>query len=195
MRAFKDDRSRAYNDVFPAIGVGDVNVAVLYPGTIKAFHRHQKQDDHWFIAKGNVRVVCVEERPVTRTTYYTDWIPTVRYRLGSTVALPDGTVAEEKYGQLSRETKHQVSEDPEEWSTVLYRYYGNQQDVERTVVVSYLSEGDSLHIKAGIWHGVQALGNEESIMLYHITNKYNEEEPDEERAEWNALYDWAISRK
>lgn len=127
MRKFKDDRSRAYNDIFPEIGAGDVNVGVLYPGTIKAFHRHKLQTDYWFVVKGNLRAVLYEE-----------------------------------------------GKEP---------------------LVYYLGEGEGCTILPGIWHGLQVLGNEEAILIYHITTKYNETTPDEERAPWNAFFDWAISRK
>lgn len=131
MRAFKDDRGRSYNDVFPQIVKGDVNIAVLYPGTIKAFHRHQYQDDYWFVAKGHMRAVTA--------------------------------------------------------------FVNSQQGVE--VKVTYMSEGDILYIPRGLWHGLQVLGNEEVVMMYHITTKYNLDNPDEERAEYDAFFDWKISRK
>lgn len=127
MRKFKDDRNRAFNDVFPAIGIGDINISVMYPGTIKAWHRHQHQDDYWFVVKGNIRA---------------------------------GVVGDDTPLQLH-----------------------------------YLSEGDLLHIPAGLWHGLQVLGNEDAIMIYHITNKYNPDLPDEERARWDEFFDWEISRK
>jgi dTDP-4-dehydrorhamnose 3,5-epimerase len=133
MRAFKDDRGRAYNDVFPAIGVGDVNVGILYPGTIKAFHRHQRQDDHWFCAVGHLRAVL--------------------------------------------------------WGD------GESHPQDQGLRVVYLSEGDYLHIPARVWHGVQNVGSGEGVLLYHITNKYDPTNPDEDRAEWNAFHSWEKSRK
>lgn len=131
MIAFKDDRGRSYNNVFQEVINGDINVAVLYPGTIKAFHRHQRQDDWWFVAKGQLRAVTV---------------------------------------------------------------FVNSQNYPE-VRVHYLSEGELLHIPRNIWHGLQVLGNEEVVMMYHITNKYNPTNPDEERAPYNEFFDWSISRK
>ena len=151
MRTFKDDRNRAYNDVFPEVGVGDINISRLYPGTIKAFHRHKHQDDYWFVIKGNLRAVLAEELP-----------PTI-------LNIPTQT----SLGDMLIRT----------------------QIPNTKVTEHYLSEGDILHIPRGIWHGLQVLGGEEAIMIYHITNKYNPKAPDEERAPWNAFHDWTISKK
>lgn len=127
MRKFKDDRNRAYNDIVPGLQ-GDINVSVMYPGTIKAFHRHALQDDYWFIARGNARAVL-------------------------------------------------------------------QDPLKAVPEIHYLSEGDLLHIPAGVWHGIQVLGQEETILMYYITNHYNPSTPDEERAPWDAFFDWTLTRK
>lgn len=172
MRKFKDDRNRAYNDVFPQIGTGDVNVSVLYPGTIKAFHRHQKQDDYWFIAKGNIRAVLVKE-VLQPQTFHSK--PIMGNPGWHSVKLP---------GVHSENAA--TSNGPFSISQSVY---------VPEVSVHYLTEGDLLHIPANVWHGLQVLGNEDAIMIYHITNKYSEISPDEERTAWDEFYDWEISRK
>lgn len=149
MRAFKDDRNRAYNDVFPEIGQGDINISRLYPGTIKAFHRHALQDDYWFVIKGDLRAVLAKEDPTAVTVKYVQ------------TAIGDMQIVNLAY----------------------------------TVTEHYLSEGDILHIPRGVWHGLQVLGNEEAIMIYHITTKYNPTQPDEERKPWDAFHTWQFSRK
>ena len=153
MRAFKDDRNRAYNDVFPEIGKGDINISRLYPGTIKAFHRHALQDDYWFVIKGNLRAVLAKPDPTKVTVSVTTTFPFANNLQFSEI-----------------KPQMHISEH-------------------------YLSEGDILHIPAGVWHGLQVLGYEEAIMLYHITNKYNPDKPDEERAPWNAFHTWEFSKK
>lgn len=194
MRTFKDDRSRSYCDVFPAVTPGDINISVMYPGTIKAFHRHKKQTDHWFLAKGNVRVVCVRDT----TTPITEFMPDTLSKIGTTIVLPGPKATLERLredyhgkGDIVSVYKHEMSDDPDQYSTSLVRYDLKTSDVQ----VTYLSEGESLIIPPGVWHGVQVLGNEEAILAYHITNKYNPSDPDEERAEWNAFYSWEISKK
>lgn len=162
MRKFKDDRGRSYCDIFPEIGKGDINVSIVYPGTIKAFHRHAYQDDYWFVISGHLRAVLSK----------------VVLSVTQQVGPPDGSfIAPDTSG-----------------STLVETITKTKFSVDNTVE-HYLSEGDILHIPAGIWHGLQCLGNEPAVMIYHITNKYNEDDPDEERAEWDEFHNWEFSRK
>lgn len=41
---------------------GQTTFTVAYPGTIKAFHWHKKQDDLWFIAAGRAMIVLYDLR-------------------------------------------------------------------------------------------------------------------------------------
>lgn len=41
---------------------GQTTFTVAYPGTIKAFHWHKKQDDLWFVASGTALVVLYDLR-------------------------------------------------------------------------------------------------------------------------------------
>lgn len=41
---------------------GQTSVTETYPGVIKAFHWHKKQDDLWYVAKGMARVVLHDLR-------------------------------------------------------------------------------------------------------------------------------------
>jgi dTDP-4-dehydrorhamnose 3,5-epimerase len=41
---------------------GQVSLAKSYPGVIKAFHYHKRQDDIWFFAVGNAQVVLYDKR-------------------------------------------------------------------------------------------------------------------------------------
>lgn len=126
---FKDARGRGKYNVFPDVPDGQINVSYSYPGTIRAFHRHKKQYDNWFVVKGNMEVAIYNE----------------------------------ELGDLG---------------------------------VFSLGEGDPvLSIAPGLWHGFKTLGNEEVILLYYVTNKYDPNNPDEERAEWNAFYNWETPKK
>ena len=42
--------------------VRQTSVSLLYPGVIKAFHYHAKQDDIWYIAQGMARVALYDRR-------------------------------------------------------------------------------------------------------------------------------------
>lgn len=51
---------------------GQTTFTVAYPGTIKAFHWHARQDDLWFVASGKVRVVLHDLREGSLTKGQTD---------------------------------------------------------------------------------------------------------------------------
>jgi len=42
---------------------GQTSVTKTYPGVIKAFHWHDKQDDIWYVVDGMARVVLYDIRP------------------------------------------------------------------------------------------------------------------------------------
>ena len=42
--------------------IKQTSVTVTYPGVIKAFHWHKKQDDFWYVAKGMARVALYDQR-------------------------------------------------------------------------------------------------------------------------------------
>lgn len=46
---------------------GQTTFTVAYPGTIKAFHWHKKQDDLWFIAQGRALIVLYDLRDNSST--------------------------------------------------------------------------------------------------------------------------------
>jgi len=55
---FADSRGWSLNDIY---GMFDgypyqVNYSILYPGIIKAWHRHEHQDDYFCILKGMAQV-------------------------------------------------------------------------------------------------------------------------------------------
>jgi dTDP-4-dehydrorhamnose 3,5-epimerase len=46
---------------------GQASITVTYPGVIKAFHWHKKQDDLWYAVSGNARVVLYDLRKKSKT--------------------------------------------------------------------------------------------------------------------------------
>jgi len=42
-----------------------------------------------------------------------------------------------------------------------------------------------LFIPPGCWHGCSTVGNEVATLLYYVTERYNLEDPDEERCRWD----------
>ncbi len=51
---------------------GQFSASVSYPGVIKAFHYHKKQDDIWFFPVGNAQVVLYDIRQESPTFGQTD---------------------------------------------------------------------------------------------------------------------------
>ena len=56
---FCDSRGWSLNDVFnkvPHVEVFQINYSVIYPGAIKAWHRHKHQDDYFCVLSGMAKV-------------------------------------------------------------------------------------------------------------------------------------------
>ena len=76
LRVFCDDRGflmevlRADDSFFR--GFGQTTYTLSYPGTIKAFHWHRRQDDLWFVAAGMAQVVLHDLRDGSSTYRQTD---------------------------------------------------------------------------------------------------------------------------
>ena len=51
---------------------GQASMSMSYPGVIKAFHYHEKQDDVWFFPSGNAQVVLYDLRENSATKGETD---------------------------------------------------------------------------------------------------------------------------
>lgn len=51
---------------------GQASLSLTYPGVIKAFHYHKKQEDLWFFPKGNAQVVLYDIREDSPTKGQTD---------------------------------------------------------------------------------------------------------------------------
>lgn len=54
LRFHEDDRGIRYCDIFP-IEKGDINVTIVYPGALSAWHRHRFQDDYQICIKGSLK--------------------------------------------------------------------------------------------------------------------------------------------
>lgn len=51
---------------------GQASWSMTYPGVVKAFHYHEKQDDLWFFPSGNAQVVLYDLREDSPTNGVTD---------------------------------------------------------------------------------------------------------------------------
>lgn len=59
------------NDVLQGVTIAQTSVTEAYPGVIKAFHWHKKQDDLWYVAAGMAQVVLYDRRDGSPTRGHT----------------------------------------------------------------------------------------------------------------------------
>lgn len=64
-----------------------------------------------------------------------------------------------------------------------------------TKQILYLGPGESINIPRLVWHGFRILGTEPGTLLYYVTNKFDPDKPDEERAPWDRFYSWKTEYK
>jgi len=58
MHTYCDDRGRSLMSIFDHLSElpGQVNASTMYAGAVKAWHRHARQDDHWCVPSGNLKI-------------------------------------------------------------------------------------------------------------------------------------------
>lgn len=58
MHSYSDDRGRSVMSVFDHLSdlPGQVNASTMYAGAVKAWHRHARQEDHWTVLAGNLKI-------------------------------------------------------------------------------------------------------------------------------------------
>lgn len=59
MRTFKDTRGKSWYDIIEEMP-GQIDITVNYPGTIRAFHWHDKKIEWMFVIKGEVKFVLTD---------------------------------------------------------------------------------------------------------------------------------------
>jgi len=115
---------------------GQAYVAACYPGVVKAWHRHARQTDHFYVVAGTMKVGIHDDRPDSPTR-----------------------------GQY------------------------------QVVILGQRGDDAQLVIPAGLWHGMMALETF-SVMLNIPNAVYDHDNPDEERAPWDAFEDiWTVTNR
>jgi dTDP-4-dehydrorhamnose 3,5-epimerase len=71
LKTMPDDRGY-FREIFRADElilhrVAQLSATMSYPGVIKAFHYHKKQDDLWYCAKGMIQAVLYDQRANSET--------------------------------------------------------------------------------------------------------------------------------
>jgi len=93
---------------------------------------------------------------------------------------------------------HRHQQQTDHWFVIKGHLKVGLMDDQRQVKWVYLGENDRrvLSIPPGVWHGYMVLGDEEAVLMYYITSKYDEKKPDEERlsVEESGI-DWSVAIK
>lgn len=159
MHCYSDDRGASLMSVFdhlPEIP-GQVNASSMYPGVVKAWHRHRKQDDHWVVLHGMLKIGL--------------------FNTGDSVARAELRLAGRRLGDELVETLEIAA------------------GAGRAVFLGERAMG-SLRIPAGLWHGAVAVGGRPAMLLYYVTRRYDPQDPDEERADWDAFdFSWKAEQR
>ena len=182
MRVHADDRRFSLGAIFPEINRGDINVSVLYPGTLIAWHRHKVKSDYMKVLRGSVKVgVCNYPKDFESTNIKyqlkEDWfnfgLPHIEKQLDQLVffedKFSDDTLRQEAY--INYQNKKQMLE---KWC------------LEESKVEWYILSENNLidspyFIPTGLLHGSKNIGSAEAILLYHITECWSPNDGDEER--------------
>lgn len=79
LKTFADDRGYfreiARLEASPLKNCAQISATMSYPGVIKAFHYHNKQDDLWYAASGNILAVLYDRRKDSPTYQQTQTVP------------------------------------------------------------------------------------------------------------------------
>jgi len=95
LNTFPDDRGY-FREIFriadsPLSKAAQLSSTMSYPGVIKAFHYHKKQDDLWFCAKGMVQAVLYDRRKSSPTYKQTQVVP-LGDQQPQTLFIPHGVI-------------------------------------------------------------------------------------------------------
>lgn len=63
MRSYKDTRGKSWYDIISEVN-GQIDITVNYPGTIRAFHWHDKKTEWMFVVTGEVKFVLTDPKEV-----------------------------------------------------------------------------------------------------------------------------------
>jgi len=113
---FCDDRGWSLMNQMQGVmtAQGQINYSVVYPGVIKAWHRHRLQTDFWICANGSVKI------GVHRDTDSTSWMLVIGEKRTGTLIIPPtlwhgmATVGPESAGLLYYVTHGYNPQEPDE---------------------------------------------------------------------------------
>jgi|2_EtaG_2_1085320.scaffolds.fasta_scaffold00344_2 dTDP-4-dehydrorhamnose 3,5-epimerase-like enzyme len=188
-----DDRGTRYCSIFPEIAKGDINVTVVEPGCTALWHRHRLQSDYQFVVKGALKIgMC--NLPNTKYSAV-DMNDEEVFRLDNAMDLMVGDW-KTKYRSLTMDaliSRHDKFDSDKDW---VLEYEDLWPVDQAKVEWHYLSERNAnegpLYIPPGLWHGCHNYTNEQAILVYHITNKWDGN--DEDRCDVDTMK-WSVERE
>tara|TARA_Y100000310_G_scaffold344443_1_gene457238 strand:+ start:4505 stop:5113 length:609 start_codon:yes stop_codon:yes gene_type:complete len=184
-----DDRGTRYCSIFPEIGKGDINVTVVEPGCTALWHRHKFQSDYQLVIKGALKVGMCNLPNINFSTE--DKSDDEIIRLDNVMDSMN-----DEWKDVYRPLTIQSLVDKNDFVD-----YHNEVELrwpERSAKVEwhYLSERNAntgpLYIPPGLWHGCHNYTNEQAILVYHITNKWDG--ADEDRCDPDTMK-WPVERE
>ena len=165
-RFHMDDRGVRYCDIFPEIEKGDINVSIIEHGAAALWHRHKNQDDYQIVIKGSLKVgVC--------NAPYADNNDLINYGLTESDIRNMGENRQalmEEWKQLRIEG---IKDQP-----LLENWPADESVVEWYYLSEKNANAGPLFIPRYLWHGCYNYTNEQAILIYHITNKYDGQDED-----------------
>lgn len=195
MRFNVDDRATRLCDIFSEMAKGDINVSLVYPGTIAAWHKHQKQRDQQIVLKGSLKMgVCNypeesyhqdQKIAIERFNLKEEWLkvglPNIKNELNNTFFIDNYSKEEER--QVAYKEYHNKRNVLERWNT-------EEPRVEFHILSEHNMNQGPLWIPSHLWHGsANNFSNETAILLYYITNKWDG--TDEQRCSIDTMgYSW-----
>ena len=113
---FADDRGWSIMNQFQGVlsPQGQVNYSVMYPGVIKAWHRHHKQTDFWLCLNGHLKVGVHDDETQK------SWVAVIGEKRPGVVVIPPplwhgaSTVGDREAGLLYYVTHQYDPEQPDE---------------------------------------------------------------------------------
>jgi dTDP-4-dehydrorhamnose 3,5-epimerase-like enzyme len=59
-KGYRDARAERYFDLFPSLA-GQITVSLVAPRQASGWHRHLRQTDRWFVARGRLKIATVDD--------------------------------------------------------------------------------------------------------------------------------------
>ena len=162
-RFHMDDRGIRYCDIFPEIEKGDINISIIEPGAAALWHRHMKQDDYQIVIKGSLKVGVCNAPYMDRNDLEHFGIPEDQVNL----CYDQREELLNNWKELRKAAGEDLDHWPEDTGVVAWHYLSDRNACNGPLFIPHY-----------LWHGCYNYTNEPAILVYHITNKYDEGDED-----------------